>query len=132
MLNKDLFLSKSQINDFDKIIDSILNGGITPGTLGIENVGDIVSYLDRWDKNRNIKDPELKHAVFTVIKTLLDMDVVELMWKDSIVEEARLSPPHNEENIFNFLNEHWDKDDGSGLIITYLVSFKKKGQTWPQ
>jgi hypothetical protein len=89
MVNKDLFLSRDQINGFDKIIEFILTGGITPGTLGIEHTGDIVSHLDHWDKKRDIKDPQLKRAVFTIIKTLLDMDVIEIMWKHSIVSKTK-------------------------------------------
>ena len=131
MSESSLFLDKNKINKFDEIIRVILTESLSPGTISIEHIGDIISFLNKRDKVREMSDPELKMAVFRIIKTLLDMDAVELLWQDSWVEKIRNSPPSTEQEVFEVLNEYWYKSDVTGLDKNYLLYFKKKGQTWP-
>ncbi|WP_285008706.1 hypothetical protein [Pedobacter faecalis] len=131
MMDSNLFLNKSCINNFDEIIHIIDSCGITPGTIAVEHVGDVLSFLNDRDKKRDINDPELKKAAFTVIKTILDTGIAELMWAYTWVEWARENPPKDQDELFRFLDDYWYKTDFSGLDRTYLVFFRRKGQTWP-
>ncbi|RZK39319.1 MAG: hypothetical protein EOO90_19260 [Pedobacter sp.] len=125
------FLDKKDINSFSEIIEIIQTCGITPGTIAIEHIGDILFFLNQRDKKRNMDDPELKKAAFTIIKTLLDLEIVDLLWRDSWVENVRNNPPNTQKEIFEFLDYYWDKKHSSGLDRNYLLFFKKKGQSWP-
>jgi hypothetical protein len=130
-MDSNFFLNKNKINKFDEIIHVIDTCGITPGTIAVEHIGDILFFLNQRDKKRDMNDPELKKAAFTVIKTLLDDEIAELMWADTWVKWARTSPPKSQEELFKFLDDYWYKKDASGLDRNYLVYFKRKGQLWP-
>ena len=73
-----LFLEKEKINNFDDIIEVIKTSGITPGTIAVEHIGDVIFFLNKRDKKRDMDDPELKRAAFTIIKTLLDLKLLNL------------------------------------------------------
>jgi hypothetical protein len=126
-----LFLEKEKINNFDDIIEVIKTSGITPGTIAIEHIGDVIFFLNKRDKKRDMDDPELKRATFTVIKTLLDLEIAEPLWRDSWVESVRTDPPKTQQELFAFLDKYWYEKHSSGLDRNYLVFFKRKGQTWP-
>ena len=125
-MNDYLFLKKEKINNFDMIMDIIFNAGLSKDVLAVEHIGDIIFFLDKRDKVRDQNDPELKKAVFTVIKAMIDSGQVELRWQYTWVKSARDSPPKNDKEIFDFLDEYWDKDDGLGLDKNYLLFFRKK------
>ena len=129
-MDDSFFLCPTQINKFDEIIDVIFNHGLSKEVLAVENTGDIIYYLDQRDKVRDLNDPELKKAVLTIIKAMLDTGEVELDFEHSWVEEVKSNPPKNEKDIFKFLNTYWDVDDGFGLAKIHLVWFKRKGQTF--
>jgi len=129
-MDDSFFLSPTQINKFDEIIDVIFNHGLSKEVLAVENTGDIIYYLDQHDKVRDLNDPELKKAVLTIIKAMLDTGEVELDFEHSWVREVKSDPPKNEEDIFNFLNIYWDIDDAFGLAKIHLVWFKRKGQSF--
>jgi hypothetical protein len=44
------------------------------------------------------------------------------------MEAVSDNPPTEPNEIFNFLNEYWDKDNGYGLEKIHLVYFKRKCQ----
>jgi len=121
------FLNPSYIKNYNLIIDTILNKGRTPKVLAIENIGDLISILNYNDKRRNIDDPELKKAIFTIVKGMLDSGIVELWWDYCWVASARNSPPTTQEEIFKFLEHYWNMDDGMGLDRNYLLWFNKIG-----
>jgi len=81
----------------------------------------------RKEEIRNFDDPELRQAVYTIIKAMLDSGKVELWWDYCWVESARNSPPKTQEDLFDFIEEYWDKDDGFGLERSYLLWFNKIG-----
>lgn len=122
-MDTSFFLDKSEIRNFDEIIHVIFNCGLQKDVLAVENTGDIIYYLDQRDKIRDLNDPELKKAVLTVIRAMLETGQVELDFKHSWVEAVRDNPPTEPDEIFNFLNEYWDKDDGYGLAKFHLVWF---------
>jgi hypothetical protein len=66
MYKKPQFLEKEKINNFKHIIEIIDTCGITPGTIAVEHIGDILFFLDKYDKKRNMNDTELKHAAFAI------------------------------------------------------------------
>jgi hypothetical protein len=124
-MNDYLFLKKEEINNFDMIMDIIFNAGLSKDVLAVEHIGDIIFFLDKRDKVRDQNDPELKKAVFTVIKAMIDSGQVELRWQYTWVKSARDSPPKNDKEIFDFLDEYLNKDDGLGLDKNYLLFFRK-------
>lgn len=129
-MKNDLLMDFSLINNFEKIIEVIFNSGLSKEVIAVENTGDIISLLDHWDKVRELDDPELKKAVFTVIKAMLDSGEVQLEFNYTWVKSARENPPIGEEKVFQFLDEYWDKDDGFGLSTEYLLWFRRKGQSF--
>ena len=131
MYNKPQFLEKEKINNFEHIIEIIDTCGITPGTIAVEHIGDILFFLDKYDKKRNMDDIELKHAAFTLIKELLASNIAELVWEFTWVVNIRKNPPQTQTGMFEFLDQYWNKKDFSGLDRNYLLFFKRKGQTWP-
>lgn len=129
-MKSDLLMDSSLINNFDKIIEVIFTCGLSREVLAVENTGDIIAMLMHWDKVRELHDPELKRAVFTVIKAMLDSGEVELDFSFTWVKSARENPPIGEEKVFQFLDEYWDKDDGFGLSTEYLLWFRRRGQSF--
>ena len=130
MNEKPQFLEKEKINNFDHIVEIIDTCGITPGTIAVEHIGDILFFLNQHDKKRNMDDPELKHAAFTLIKELLDSNIAELVWKYTWVVHVRENPPQAQIEMFEFLDKYWNETDFGGLDRNYLLFFKRKGQTW--
>ncbi|TCC99926.1 hypothetical protein [Pedobacter psychroterrae] len=122
----DRFLDKSKINNYEWIVDFILNGDKVNNRLAIEHIGDILFYLNKNDKERDMQDPELKRAAFTVIQALLDTNAVELDWEHGWAMSKYNSPPRTDEEIFEILDKFWYKDDGFGLDKNYLLFFKRK------
>jgi hypothetical protein len=120
------FLEKNKIHNFDLILDFILNGDKIHDRLAIENIGDILACLDYNDKKRDMQEPELKRAAFTVIKAMLDTGMVEISWPYGWASSKYDSPPKNNEEIFDILDRYWYEDDGFGLDKTYLLFFTKK------
>ena len=122
----DRFLDRKEINNFDHILDIILNANKEKGFLAIENIGDILFFINKNDKERDMQDPELKKAAFTVIKALLDSKLVDIVWEWSWASSKYDTPPKTDDEIFDILDKYWYKDDGCGLDKNYLLFFKKK------
>jgi hypothetical protein len=129
-MSDSLFLDKSDINNFDDIMYVIFNYGLQKDVLAVENTGDIISYLDKYDKVRDLNDPDLKKAVLTIIKVMLETGEVELEFRYSWVQHVQQNPPKTEKEIFTFLNKYWDEDDGYGMAKILLVWFRRKGQSF--
>lgn len=120
------FLEKSKINNFERILDIILNSDKIHGRIAIEHIGDILFFINKHDKERDMQDPELKKAAFTVIKALLATKSVELDWEFGWASSKYRSPPKTADEIFDILDKYWYKNDGSGLDKNYLLFFKRK------
>ena len=68
----------------------------------------------------------LRIFVKVSVKALLDSGQVELCWDYSWPEEVRKNHPTSVDQIFEVLDNYWDKTDGVGLDRSDLMWFKKK------
>ena len=125
-MKDERFLDESEINNFEGIVDIILNGDKINGRLAIEHVGDIIFFINKRDKQRDMRDPELKRATLTIVKALLDSEAVELDWEHGWASSKYESPPTTDNEIYDILDKYWYKDDGFGLDRNYLLFFKKR------
>ena len=125
-MEDERFLDESEINNFEWIVDIILNGDKINGRLAIEHVGDILFFLNKHDRQRDMRDPELKRAALTIVKALLDSEAVELDWEHGWASSKYKSPPTTNSEIFDILDKYWYEDDGFGLDRNYLLFFKKR------
>jgi hypothetical protein len=122
-----LFLDKSEINNFDEIIDNMLSEGICSNTICIEHIADIITHLDSDDKKRSIYDPQLKKAVFTVIRELISNSKVELVNEWSTIPELRDGTNVSHEKLFELLDEYWEIYKNNLTDRDYMLWFKKAG-----
>jgi hypothetical protein len=122
----NLYLDKNQINNFNQIINDMLEEGISPNTLSMEHIGDIISFLDADDKKRNLYDPELKKAVFTIIKELLSKPQVEINFQSSSIPELRRRSDISNDELFQLLDKYWEIYQNHLTDRDYMIMLKKR------
>lgn len=106
------FINKKDINNFDIIINAIIND------INFEHIGDIIYLLDKYDKKRDLESLELKNAVYLVIKTIVeDYNFIAVRF----INVKKKVYFKTIEEIFVFLNENWYISD----IREYLIFFIK-------
>lgn len=105
-------LDKIRINNLNKIIKMIV------ADINFEHIGDIIFMLDKYDKKRNLNDDELKIAVYTIIKVLIeDYHFKAMKNYDTKKNEHLVSI----DDVFLYLEKNWNISD----IREYLLFFIK-------
>lgn len=103
-------LNKNEINNIDKIINVINTDK------NFEHIGDIIALLDKYDKKRKLNSLELKKAVFTIIKLIIeDLNFVAVKSYKNRIDF------YNLDDIFEYLEQNWFTSD----IREYLLFFRK-------
>lgn len=106
------FLKKTNINDFDKIIQIINKDK------NFEHIGDIIFLLAKYDKKRDLNSLELKKAVYTIIEELVknnEFKVFKYLNGNKKIVFKKI------DDMFIYLDQNWESTD----IREYLLFFNK-------
>lgn len=109
------------INNFELIMELIT---IDPN---FENISDIIFLLNRHDKSRDPEDPELKSAVFTVVKEIIDSGIARPIFGYSPTGPMPDPIPESAEDVIRYLDNYWGKPIDQHIVIgrSYLIFFAK-------
>ena len=115
-------LSKKQINNFELIMNLI---SIDPN---FENISDIIFLLDWHDKFRESEDPELKSAIFTIVKEIIDIGIAKPIFGYSPTAPMPDPIPESAADVLDYLDRYWAKpgDQDNDIGRAYLIFFAKK------
>ncbi|TDE10015.1 hypothetical protein [Dyadobacter psychrotolerans] len=93
-----------------------------------ENISDIIFLLDRHDKLRELEDPELKRAVFTIVQEIIDNGIAKPIFGYSPTGPMPDPIPERAEEVLNYLDKYWGKptDQHNDIGRAYLIFFAKK------
>ncbi len=114
-------IEKEEIHNFELII------GLAKDDPNFENVSHIIHLLDRFDKKRESEDPELKSAVFAVVKEILEQRIAKPIFGYSPTAPLPDPIPETVDEVLNYLDKYWGNpaiphnDIGRG----YLLFFEK-------
>lgn len=102
-------LEKEKIDNLDiilKIIDIDTN---------FEHIGDIISLLNKYDKKRELDSLELKKAIYTIIKIMIE----ELNFKP-IKNLKTMIVLSNLNDVFEYLEQNWFESDAREYLLFFI------------
>lgn len=115
-------LDKSMINNFEAILSAIAEDP------NFENIDDIIYFLDRFDTRRDIYDPDLKDAIFTIVKEIIDRDMLTPLFGFAGTSLIPEYIPQNSHETLEYMEKHWGSDDDEFVLTRrgYLLFFERK------
>ncbi|RPD90070.1 hypothetical protein EGM88_15745 [Aureibaculum marinum] len=109
--------------NIDKILNVLFNNKRTYGSLGIEHLGDLVYFLEKFDKKRDLDDDELRKTLLLLSRKIVESEIAKISF--ILAYNYIFPPPSNPldfDEIEIYINKNWDKMDKVDRY--YLIAFE--------